>query len=56
MRLPCDTDFIAEGKIDTIPLITHTFSLADIEKVFENRRDNAIKIAIKQLGIKCLFW
>ena len=43
-------DLIAEGKIDTTPLITHTFSLADIEKayeLFENRRDNVIKVAIK---------
>ncbi len=43
-------DLIAEGKIDTTPLITHTFSLADIEKayeLFENRRDHVIKVAIK---------
>ncbi len=43
-------EFISEGKIDTTPLITHTFSLADIEKayeLFENRRDNVIKVAIK---------
>ncbi len=43
-------DLIAEGKIDTTPLITHTFSLAEIEKayeLFENRRDHVIKVAIK---------
>ncbi len=43
-------DLIAAGKIDTTPLITHTFSLADIEKayeVFENRRDHVIKVAMK---------
>ncbi len=41
---------ISEGKINTTPLITHTFSLNDIEKayeLFENWRDNAIKIALK---------
>lgn len=41
---------IQEGKIDTTPLITHTFSLEEIEKaydLFENRRDNVIKVAIR---------
>ncbi len=41
---------IAAGKIDTTPLITHTFGLAEIEKayeLFENRRDNVIKVAIR---------
>ena len=43
-------DLIAKGKIDTTPLITHTFSLADIDsayELFENRRDNVIKVAVK---------
>lgn len=40
-----------EGKIDTTPLITHRFKLADIEKayrIFENRLDGVIKIAITE--------
>lgn len=50
----CDCDAILkliEGKkIDTTPLITHTFPLSEIEKaydIFENRKDNVMKIAIK---------
>ena len=41
---------IAEGKLDTTPLITHTYSLRDIEAaydLFENRRDGVIKVAVK---------
>ena len=41
---------IAEGKIDTTPLITHTFDLKDIEEayhIFENRLDGVIKVAVK---------
>ena len=40
---------IAEGKIDTTPLITHTYPLKDIEAaygLFENRRDGVIKAAV----------
>ena len=40
---------IAEGKIDTTPLLTHRFALKDIEeayRIFENRLDGVIKIAI----------
>ena len=40
---------IAEDKIDTTPLITHSFALKDIKKVydvFENKLDGVIKIAI----------
>lgn len=42
---------IGEGKIDTTPLITHRFKLADIEeayRIFENRLDGVIKIAITE--------
>lgn len=42
---------IEEGKIDTTPLITHSFKLADIEeayRIFENRLDGVIKIAITE--------
>lgn len=49
----CDCDetlrLIAEGKIDTVPLITHRYALKDIEeayRVFENKLDGVIKIAI----------
>ena len=41
---------IEEGKIDTTPLITHRFKLKNIEdayRVFENRLDDVIKIAIE---------
>ncbi len=50
----CDCDeilsLIAEKKIDTTPLITHTFPLKDIEKayeIFEGRKDGVIKVAIR---------
>ena len=42
-------ELIAQGKIDTTPLITHRFALKDIEeayRIFENRLDGVIKIAI----------
>ncbi|WP_304157355.1 alcohol dehydrogenase [Phascolarctobacterium succinatutens] len=42
---------IEEGKIDTMPLITYRFKLADIEeayRIFENRLDGVIKIAITE--------
>ena len=47
----CDEilQLIKEGKIDTRPLITHKFKLEDIEKaydIFENRKENVIKVAI----------
>ena len=50
----CDCEetlkLIAEGKIDTEPLITHTYPLSQIEEayeIFENKRDGVIKIAIE---------
>lgn len=42
---------IEQGKIDTTPLITHRYRLEDIEeayRIFENRLDGVIKIAITQ--------
>lgn len=42
---------IEEGKIDATPLITHRFKLADIDeayRIFENRSDGVIKIAITE--------
>lgn len=43
-------ELIAQGKIDTTPLITYTYKLKDIEKayeLFESRKDGVIKIAIE---------
>lgn len=49
----CDCDeilrLISEGRIDTTPLITHTFPFSQIEEaydLFENRQENVIKVAI----------
>ena len=49
----CDCEeilgLIKQGKIDTTPLITHTYPLVQIEEayeLFENREDGVIKIAI----------
>ena len=49
----CDCEevlkLIAEGKIDTTPLITHSFPLSKIEeayRIFENKEEGVIKIAI----------
>ncbi len=41
---------IAQGKLDTTPLITHTFPLRDIQAaydLFEGRQDGVIKVAIQ---------
>ena len=41
---------IEQGMIDTTPLITHRYSLEEIEeayRVFENREEGVIKIAVK---------
>lgn len=50
----CDCDeilqLIAQGRIDTTPLITHRFPLSEIEeayRIFENRLNDVIKIAIE---------
>lgn len=48
----CDTtlQLIKEGKIDTEPLITHTYPLDRIEEgyeLFENKRDGVIKVAVE---------
>ena len=43
-------ELIAQGKLDTTPLITHTYDLKDIEAaydLFEHRRDGVIKVAIR---------
>ena len=44
---------IAAGKLDTTPLITHSYPLSRIEEayeLFEHRRDGVIKVAIKPDG------
>lgn len=50
----CDCEetlnLIAQGKLNTEPLITHTYPLAEIEdayEVFENKRDGVIKVAVE---------
>lgn len=50
----CDCEeilaLIEQGKIDTTPLITHTYPLKDIDdayELFEKKADNVIKVAIK---------
>lgn len=50
----CDCEetlrLIAEGKLNTEPLITHTYSLSRIEEaydLFENKRDGVIKVAVE---------
>lgn len=49
----CDCEeilnLIKDGKIDTTPLITHTYPLSKIEEaydLFENKKDGVIKVAI----------
>ena len=50
----CDCEetlkLVAEGKLDTEPLITHTYPLSKIDEayeLFENKRDGVIKVAVK---------
>lgn len=48
----CDTilHLIADGKIDTTPLITHRFPFKDIGqayRIFENRLDGVIKTVVR---------
>ena len=50
----CDSQetlkLIAEGKLDTAPLITHTYLLSKIDEayeLFENKRDGVIKVAVE---------
>lgn len=50
----CDCEetlnLIAQGKLNTEPLITHTYPLAEIEdayELFENKRDSVIKVAVE---------
>ena len=50
----CDCEetlkLIAEGKLDTEPLITHAYPLAKIDEayeLFENKRDGVIKVAVE---------
>ena len=50
----CDCEetlkLIAEGKLDTEPLITHTYPLSKINEAYElfgNQRDEVIKVAVE---------
>ena len=50
----CDCEetlkLIAEGKLDTEPLITHTYPLSQIDEayeLFENKRDGVIKVVVE---------
>ena len=50
----CDCEetlkLIAEGKLDTEPLITHTYPISKIDEayaLFENKRDGVIKVAVE---------
>lgn len=50
----CDCDetlqLISDGKINTEPLITHTYPLSKIDEaydLFENKRDGVIKVAVE---------
>lgn len=46
---------IEQGKIDTTPLITHKFTLDQIEeayRIFENKQDDVIKIAIMNADLE----
>ena len=45
-------ELIAQGKLDTTALITHTYPLDRIEEaydLFEHRRDGVIKVAVTGL-------
>lgn len=49
-RIPELIELIKEGKIDMKPLITHTIPLSQVAEgydIFEERHDNAIKVALK---------
>jgi len=49
-RIPELIELIKEGKINMRPLITHTLPLSKVAEaydIFEERRDNAIKVALK---------
>ena len=42
-------DVIAAGRVDTRPLVTHRFSLENIEEAYElfsHQRDGVLKVAI----------
>jgi threonine dehydrogenase-like Zn-dependent dehydrogenase len=44
---------VEAGRIDLTPLLTHTFSLDDIDRayeLFESRHDKVLKVAIRVSG------
>jgi alcohol dehydrogenase len=49
-HIPELIDLIKEGKLNMKPLITHTLPLSKVAEgydIFEERRDNAIKVVLK---------
>jgi threonine dehydrogenase-like Zn-dependent dehydrogenase len=43
-------ELVRNGKLDLVPLLTHTFTLdqiAEAYQLFGNRRDGVIKVAIR---------
>ena len=53
-RQSCDCEeilsLISQGKINTLPLITHTYPLSKIDeayRLFENKEEGVIKIAVE---------
>ena len=47
---PLAMQWLAEGRIDVIPIITHRFPLVDIQQAFElfrDRRDGVIKVIVE---------
>jgi len=49
-RIPMLIDLIKEGKLNMKPLITHTLPLSKVSEgydIFEQRRDNAVKVVLK---------
>ena len=41
---------VAEGKIDTTPLITHTFAFSELDRAYDlfgRRADGVMKVAVK---------
>ena len=43
-------DLIREGKLDTMPLITHRYALSDAlegYRLFENQEDGVIKVVLE---------
>jgi threonine dehydrogenase-like Zn-dependent dehydrogenase len=47
---PLAMKWIAEGRVNVAPIITHRFALADIQQAFDlfcHRRDGTIKVIVE---------